>query len=103
MQCPNCQEILVMAERRGVEIDYCPKCRGVWLDRGELDRLIQVAEEEAAARPAVVAAAPAAAPAAPAPETGYRDDAGSPDGRGYDDRGRPRKKRSWLSDMMEFD
>lgn len=97
MQCPNCQEVLVMAERRGVEIDYCPKCRGVWLDRGELDRLIQVSEEEAAARPAVMAAAPATAP-----EARYRDDAGNRDERGYDDRGRPRKKRSWLSEMMEF-
>ena len=103
MKCPNCDEILVMAERRGVEIDYCPKCRGVWLDRGELDRLIQIAEEEAAVRPTVVAAAPVAAPAAPAPAVpapaaGYRDDASY-----HDDRGRPRKKRSWLSDMMEFD
>jgi uncharacterized protein len=41
MQCPNCNETLVMADRQGVEIDYCPKCRGVWLDRGELDKLIE--------------------------------------------------------------
>lgn len=40
MRCPNCEETLVMSERQGVEIDYCPKCRGVWLDRGELDKII---------------------------------------------------------------
>ncbi len=41
MNCPNCSETLVMSERQGVEIDYCPKCRGVWLDRGELDKIIE--------------------------------------------------------------
>lgn len=42
MQCPVCTtENLTMSERQGVEIDYCPKCRGVWLDRGELDKLIE--------------------------------------------------------------
>lgn len=41
MKCPNCDETLVMAERQGVEIDYCPLCRGVWLDRGELDKIIE--------------------------------------------------------------
>ena len=42
MKCPACTEVpLVMADRQGVEIDYCPQCRGVWLDRGELDKLIE--------------------------------------------------------------
>ncbi len=42
MKCPVCSETeLVMTERQGVEIDYCPKCRGVWLDRGELDKIIE--------------------------------------------------------------
>ena len=42
MKCPTCpEETLVMADRQGIEIDYCPKCRGVWLDRGELDKLIE--------------------------------------------------------------
>ncbi|MCF6150149.1 MAG: hypothetical protein E3K37_15995 [Candidatus Kuenenia sp.] len=41
MQCPVCKTInLVMSERQGIEIDYCPQCRGVWLDRGELDKII---------------------------------------------------------------
>ena len=42
MKCPVCKDIdLVMSERSGIEIDYCPKCRGVWLDRGELDKIIE--------------------------------------------------------------
>lgn len=41
MKCPTCATDLVMADRQGVEIDYCPKCRGVWLDRGELDKIIE--------------------------------------------------------------
>ena len=40
MNCPACNVALTMTERQGVEIDYCPKCRGVWLDRGELDKII---------------------------------------------------------------
>ena len=42
MKCPTCPEVkLVMTDRQGIEIDYCPECRGVWLDRGELDKLIE--------------------------------------------------------------
>lgn len=41
MNCPQCNVALVMTERQGVEIDYCPQCRGVWLDRGELDKIIE--------------------------------------------------------------
>ncbi len=42
MKCPICKDInLVISERQGVEIDYCPSCRGVWLDRGELDKIIE--------------------------------------------------------------
>lgn len=42
MNCPVCpQTDLVMSDRQGIEIDYCPKCRGVWLDRGELDKIIE--------------------------------------------------------------
>lgn len=39
--CPRCGTLLSMSERAGIEIDYCPKCRGVWLDRGELDKIIE--------------------------------------------------------------
>lgn len=41
MKCPICDVDLTMSERQGIEIDYCPKCRGVWLDRGELDKIIE--------------------------------------------------------------
>ena len=41
MKCPACDVTLVMADRQGIEIDYCPQCRGVWLDRGELDKIIE--------------------------------------------------------------
>lgn len=41
MKCPACNVELKMADRQGVEIDYCPQCRGVWLDRGELDKIIE--------------------------------------------------------------
>ena len=44
MNCPSCSTVLNITERRGIEIDYCPKCRGVWLDRGELDKLLQGGE-----------------------------------------------------------
>lgn len=40
MQCPSCQTTLLLSDKQGVEIDYCPQCRGVWLDRGELDKII---------------------------------------------------------------
>jgi len=84
MQCPVDGEQLQIAERSGVEIDYCPKCRGVWLDRGELDKIIDRS--------------------APPPEATARrgDDRGVE--RGYargDDR--PRKKRGgFLEDLFDF-
>ena len=49
MLCPHCRCDLVMSERQGIEIDYCPKCRGIWLDRGELDRIIEKAVADARA------------------------------------------------------
>ena len=41
MKCPKCQVDLVISDRQGIEIDFCPQCRGVWLDRGELDKIIE--------------------------------------------------------------
>ncbi len=46
MNCPNDNTVLSLSERQGVEIDYCPQCRGVWLDRGELDKLIEKASQD---------------------------------------------------------
>lgn len=45
MKCPLDDSDLVMSERQGIEIDYCPRCRGVWLDRGELDKIIERAAD----------------------------------------------------------
>lgn len=87
MQCPVCPETtLVMAERQGVEIDYCPKCRGVWLDRGELDKIL----ERAAAEQAPVAQA--AAPQRPVDPRGY--DRGH-EQRGYRDDDRYREQKPY--------
>jgi len=47
MKCPTCKDVnLVMSERQGIEIDYCPECRGIWLDRGELDKIIERSASE---------------------------------------------------------
>ncbi|WII73749.1 zf-TFIIB domain-containing protein [Bdellovibrio sp. 22V] len=46
MKCPTCKEVnLVISERQGIEIDYCPECRGVWLDRGELDKILERSQQ----------------------------------------------------------
>jgi Zn-finger nucleic acid-binding protein len=59
MKCPICKDPdLVMTERQNIEIDYCPQCRGVWLDRGELDKLIERATAAGIAEPAPARAAP---------------------------------------------
>ncbi|MGY8527170.1 TFIIB-type zinc ribbon-containing protein [Paracidovorax citrulli] len=100
MDCPVCpQTTLVMSERQGVEIDYCPKCRGVWLDRGELDKIL----ERAAAEQAPVAqAAPAQAPAQPAArpydaghDRGYRGDDRYRNDDRYREQKHYRKKSIW--------
>ncbi|RUO41604.1 hypothetical protein CWE22_05450 [Pseudidiomarina aestuarii] len=52
MKCPVCpEEKLMMTDRQGIEIDYCPSCRGVWLDRGELDKIIERSAAPAAPQP----------------------------------------------------
>lgn len=63
MNCPSDGTTLLMSERQGVEIDYCPQCRGVWLDRGELDKILDRARLESEP-----ADAPAPAPQSPAPQ-----------------------------------
>ena len=96
MKCPTCTDTpLVMAERQGVEIDYCPACRGIWLDRGELDKLL---DRAAAAAPV------AAAPAQQAPQSapGMQRPQGYGDGRhGYGDRDHYKRKKSWLHEIFD--
>lgn len=104
MQCPACDVTLSISSREGIEIDFCPQCRGVWLDRGELDKVI---ERTMASSPAAPAPAPAVGRAERAPEDRYdsrRDDSGRDDDRRYDERsGKKRKRRSFLEDLFEFD
>ena len=54
MKCPSCADVtLSLSSRESIEIDYCPQCRGVWLDRGELDKIIERTENSGVARPGV--------------------------------------------------
>ena len=94
MACPVDGTTLVMSERSGIEIDYCPACRGVWLDRGELDKII---ERNAASLPGQTAA-----PAAPQQQAGGAPWGGHDrhDGHGYGHK--PYKKRkSFLEDLFD--
>lgn len=126
MQCPVDQTVLQMTDRQGVEIDYCPQCRGVWLDRGELDKIIE--KSEASAAPARPAPAPSPGPdprtetaGYPQPPTAYPPQGGyqqyqrypsspdSPDdyrggyGQGHDPRyGQKRRKKSMLGELFDF-
>ncbi len=98
MQCPVDGETLVMADRSGVEIDYCPKCRGVWLDRGELDKIID--------RSATVLPGPAPQPEARPPEH-FRDEDRFRDRHDDDEdwkhkKGKRRGRDSFLSDIFDF-
>jgi uncharacterized protein len=113
MKCPVCVDpTLTMSERQGVEIDYCPQCRGIWLDRGELDKLLERAATEFAAASAPAAApAPVAAASAPPPAPRY-DEPRYQEPRyqepRYDDRkydsgyAKKRKKKSFLDDILDF-
>ena len=92
MDCPVDGTTLVMSERSGIEIDYCPSCRGVWLDRGELDKII---ERNASSQ------AQQAAPAAPQPQGGAW--AGAPQqqyDRGYGHKPHKRRK-SFLEELFD--
>ena len=100
MSCPVCRVPLAMSERSGIEIDYCPQCRGVWLDRGELDKIIDRSAPEASQ------------PQASAPL--HQSGGGSPwsaggfdhGGYGHGDQarhgGKPyRKRKHWLSELFD--
>ena len=65
--CPVDQSVMVISARQGIEIDYCPTCRGVWLDRGELNKIIEKSAAPGGANAQEAPPAPAAAPAAPPP------------------------------------
>ena len=107
MRCPVDNETLVMADRHGVEIDYCPKCRGVWLDRGELDKILEraaTAEAPVALREPARAAEAYAETQRPAPRREEpRREEYRRDHDDDDDYRRPLKRReSFLSDLFDF-
>ncbi len=84
MQCPVCSGVsLVMAERQGVEVDYCPQCRGVWLDRGELDKIVERSQGQVPA----------------ARYSGDREP--DSDRQGHHAGEHYRRKKSWLSDIFD--
>jgi uncharacterized protein len=109
MKCPSCTTTsLVMTDRSNIEIDYCPDCRGVWLDRGELDKIIE------RAAPTTGQLSP---PPTPVPADVYRRDAPSRAGsrRDWDDddddrgphptdgrSGSKRRSKGFLGDLFEF-
>jgi uncharacterized protein len=85
MKCPVCNETLNISERQNVEIDFCPKCRGVWLDRGELDKIIDRAAKE------MIQPAPQNSQAAPYGGYGKHGGHGH---RGY-------RRKSWLHEIFD--
>ena len=106
MKCPLDDETLLVSSREGIEIDHCPKCRGVWLDRGELDKIIE------RAAPSVVGDRGRGGEADPRwddrDRDRVRDDRGRRDDRRYvdddDDRYyRKKKRRGFLEDIFDFD
>ncbi len=99
MLCPVCKVGLALSDRQGVEIDYCPQCRGVWLDRGELDKIVDRNNEYAGpARAGYPDDDRSAVRTVRAPERGhYGDD----DGGVFGNRGQGRRKRSFLSDIFD--
>ena len=88
MLCPTCKTPLTMSERQGIEIDYCQSCRGVWLDRGELDKIIE--------RSAVPAAPQQPAPP---PQHGLQQPWGG--GHGHDPRYYKKRRKSFLEELFD--
>lgn len=90
MKCPVCRSELKITDRQGVEIDYCPQCRGVWLDRGELDKIIERSAADLRSTPVPLTDR----------ATYYRhdDDFEDPDYAGKE----KRKRKSFLGDLFDF-
>ena len=92
MQCPHCPDTaLLMTDRQGIEIDYCPTCRGVWLDRGELDKLMERAATQAAPAPQ----------AAPQPQPQYQQPHYPQHPQHHQKPYYGKHKKSWLSEIFD--
>ena len=97
MKCPICADTaLVMMDRQGVEIDYCPQCRGVWLDRGELDKLIERAAT-ATPVPERTTTARSQPDFVDSDYRGDRSDRNDRSNRGH----HSGRRKSWLSDIFD--
>ncbi len=91
MKCPVCSVDLTMSERQGVEIDYCPKCRGVWLDRGELDKIIERSHAEEMPAPPQRSAPQPSYPTPPVYQQQYGD-------QYY----KQKRKKNMLDELFDF-
>lgn len=91
--CPVCQVPLVMSERQNIEIDYCPTCRGVWLDRGELDKIIERSTSERAQSLSTQQALLRRGYDREAPGDSHSD-GGRHESHGY-------RRKSWLKDLFD--
>ena len=95
MPCPIDGTQLVMSERQGIEIDYCPSCRGVWLDRGELDKIIERSAREAAPPPQPQQTYRPDRPQ-PQPYSGHGGYQGHQGHQGY-----PKRRKSFLEELFD--
>lgn len=91
MNCPNCNVSLVMSERQGIEIDYCPQCRGIWLDKGELDKILERSDSESKSD---IQAPPSNPFNNPNQQINYNN----PNQQGYY---KYHKKKHWLHDLFD--
>lgn len=103
MKCPVCTSVnLVMSERQGVEIDYCPECRGVWLDRGELDKILERSAAQEPSPPLQPQYAPQQPQYAPQQNSyGGGQAPGHGHGHGYSHGHKPYKKKSFLEELFD--
>lgn len=106
MKCPVCTTVdLLLAERQGVEIDYCPQCRGVWLDRGELDKIIErasAAETQQYANPVPVQPEPHPPYQQPSYNQPYPSHHGH-HSNGHYGQGKHHRQKSMLERLFDFD
>ena len=105
MLCPVCSVPLALSDRHGIEIDYCPQCRGVWLDRGELDKIIERDAAQFQQAPQVTPQ-PAPPPQQGYPQQGYPQQGGYPaqqQGYGYHDQKyyKHKRKKHWLEEIFD--
>jgi uncharacterized protein len=97
MQCPVCQVPLQITDRQGVEIDYCPRCRGVWLDRGELDKIIERSEAYPTTAYPAMTRTQSPLPVRGVERYDHDDDHDDHYKRGH------RKKRGFFGELFDFD